>query len=154
MRSLPPPRFPSSAPLSAISLGRDQRFHYSARRFCPRRTPCAPCASRLLSSTLTPFLRLLLMRRLLFLSYTRARGSPSISSCFLLRASFSSVCAPPHRDTCVSDCRSVLCFTKARVALANNLWSCLLSSSAPRCRALCLPHSLRRIECNLRCADP
>lgn len=78
--ALPPPaRLPSSA-LSTISLGRD-RSHYAGRCFCPRRS-CAPCASRLLLSTLTPFLRLLLMHRLLFLSYTRARGSPSISSCF------------------------------------------------------------------------
>lgn len=79
--------------LSTISLGHD-RFHYAPSLALSLSLARASCVSRLLSPTLTPFLRLLLTRRLLFLSYTRARGSPT-ASLLLLRVSFSFVCVIP-----------------------------------------------------------
>lgn len=79
--------------LSTISLGHD-RFHYARSLALSLSLARASCVSRLLSPTLTPFLRLLLTRRLLFLSYTRARGSPT-ASLLLFRVSFSFVCVIP-----------------------------------------------------------
>lgn len=80
--------------LSTISLGHG-RFHYTRSLALSLSLARASYVSRLLSPTLTPFLRLLLTRRLLFLSYTRARGSPTASSLLLFRVSFSFVCVIP-----------------------------------------------------------
>lgn len=109
----------------------------------------APCASRLLSTTLTLFLRPLLTRRLLFLSYTRAKGSPTTfplaSSSFLLfcvrHPTVTLVCrlslrSPSHQSSCCTREQSLFAslFSTLRV-------SCFSFSPVSLFFSFCLPFS-------------